>query len=51
MKLLSYVENQTVRVGVKLEEGIFKLSDYAEKNSIQLNNIHDIIENPDLLKK
>lgn len=51
MKLLSYVENQTVRVGVKLEEGIFKLSDYAEKNSIQLNNIHDIIENPDLQKK
>lgn len=51
MKLLSYVENQTVLVGVKLEEGIFKLSDYAEKNSIQLNSIHDIIENPDLQKK
>lgn len=51
MKLLSYVENQTVRVGVKLEEGIFTLSSYAEENSIQLNNIHDIIENPDLQKK
>lgn len=51
MKLLSYLENQTYRVGVQLEKGIFTLSDYAEKNSIQINSIHDIIENPDLQKK
>lgn len=50
MKLLSYVENHKYRVGVKLEKGIFKLSDYADENSIELKSIHDIIENPDLQK-
>ena len=50
MKLLSYVENHKYRVGVKLEKGIFKLSDYADENSIELKSIHDIIETPDLQK-
>lgn len=50
MKLLSYIENQKYRVGVKLEKFTFKLSDYADNYSIKLNSIHDIIENPNLQK-